>query len=86
MIVQLSNDDGSLADLLWSYKYQKQMEGEGVFSREFNRKGTCVLEQSLPPSGDDTMAYSSGLHISLSKALISQIPCLAIVSVNIKEK
>ena len=48
MIVQLSDDNGSLAD------YQKQMEGEGIFSREFSRKGTCVQEQSVPPSGDDT--------------------------------
>ena len=54
MIEELSNDDGSLADLLSSYKYQKQMEGEDVFSRDFSRKGTCELEQSLPTLGDDT--------------------------------
>ena len=46
MMVQLSNVDGSLADLLWSYKYQKQMEEESVFSRGFNRKGTRVQEQN----------------------------------------
>ena len=54
MIVQLSTDDGSLADSLQSYKYQKQMEGEGIFSREFSRKGMCVQKQSVLPSGDDT--------------------------------
>ena len=32
--------------VLWSYMCQKQMEGECIFSRKFNRKGTCVQEQS----------------------------------------
>ena len=54
MIVQLSHDDESLGDSLESYKYQKQMEGEGVFSREFSRKVMCMQERSVPPSGDDT--------------------------------
>ena len=29
-MVQLSNVDGSLADLLWFYKYQKQVEEESI--------------------------------------------------------
>ena len=62
MIVQLSNDDGLLADSLYSSEYQKQMEGEGVISREFSRKGTCVRERSVPPSGDDTGIYQWPVH------------------------
>ena len=45
-----------------SSKYQEQMEGEGIISREFSRKGTCVQERSVPPSGDDTSIYQWPVH------------------------
>ena len=35
MIEQLSNDDGSLADLLQSYNYQKQLEEFKLVSKDY---------------------------------------------------
>ena len=35
MIEQLSNDDGSLADLLQSYNYQKQLEELKLVSKDY---------------------------------------------------
>ena len=63
MIVQLSNDDGSLADSLQSYKYQKQMEGEGIVVENSSEKER-VCRNKVYHLQEMTLAYSNGLYIS----------------------